>query len=169
MILVGDVGGTHVRVGFAHITGGRVRIERQRVYQSKVFAGLKEILGSFLQGCAERIDAVCLGVPGPMEGMRCATTNLPWIIDGEELLQSLPIPSVHLLNGLEATAYGILTLDPSDLIFLNPVGKHRAGNKEAIAAGTGLGEAGLYWDGSTHHPFATEGGHSDFAPRTHRE
>jgi glucokinase len=38
-----------------------------------------------------------------------------------------------------------------------------------IAAGTGLGEAGLHYDGSAHHPFGTEGGHASFAPRNERE
>src|SRR5262249_6245970 len=45
----------------------------------------------------------------------------------------------------------------------------RDGNVAVIAAGTGLGEGLLYWDGQRYHPLASEGGHADFAPRTDQE
>jgi len=45
----------------------------------------------------------------------------------------------------------------------------RKGNIAVIAAGTGLGEAMLYWDQAQYHPAASEGGHADFAPRTDQE
>jgi glucokinase len=38
-----------------------------------------------------------------------------------------------------------------------------------IAAGTGLGEAILFWDGSSYRPMPSEGGHADFAPNSDQE
>jgi len=57
-------------------------------------------------------------------------------------------------------------LGEDELLTLAAGDANAKGNIAIIAPGTGLGEAGLYWDGRHYHPFATEGGHSDFAPRT---
>jgi glucokinase len=70
-----------------------------------------------------------------------------------------------LINDLEASAWGIGAQSPGDLVPLNHVSGHVSGNQAVIAAGTGLGQAGLYWDGSHHQVFACEGGHCDFAPQ----
>jgi glucokinase len=75
------------------------------------------------------------------------------------------VKTVDLLNDLEASAYGIATLEADDFVVLNQGAPTAVGNAAVIAAGTGLGEAGLYWDGTRHHPFACEGGHADFAPQ----
>jgi len=100
----------------------------------------------------------------------CETTNLPWILNEGELAGMIGAPRVKLLNDLEGTAYGMLHLPKSDLVVLNEGRRpRRRGNIAVIAAGTGLGEAYLYWDGGRHRPIATEGGHSDFAPRTDEE
>jgi len=99
---------------------------------------------------------------------RTRITNLPWELDERTLAKALQVPHAKLLNDLEAAAYGMLHLDPTDLCLLQP-GVKRTGNIAVIAAGTGLGEAMLYWDGSRHHPIASEGGHADFAPQTDLE
>jgi glucokinase len=77
----------------------------------------------------------------------------------------LGIESVSLINDLEATAYGIFTLDNTEFTVLNEGSPQLEGNMALIAAGTGLGEAIIYWDGSHYRPSASEGGHADFAPR----
>src|SRR5207249_6808447 len=71
-------------------------------------------------------------------------------------------------NDLEATAHGVLGLGPESLYTLQP-GRSRTGNIAVIAAGTGLGEALLVWDGSHHLVTASEGGHADFGPRSEIE
>jgi glucokinase len=92
-------------------------------------------------------------------------TNLPWVVDAAALQAELDFQHVSLLNDLEANAYGINTLLPQELLSLNPQADLRqVGNRALIAAGTGLGEAGMLWDGVTHRPFASEGGHASFAP-----
>jgi glucokinase len=107
-------------------------------------------------------------VAGPVIEGRSKTTNLPWELDEPTLEKALQIPRAKLLNDLEAAAYGMLHLDPTDLCVLQP-GLKRQGNIAVIAAGTGLGQAILYWDGAHHHPIASEGGHADFAPHTDSE
>jgi glucokinase len=92
------------------------------------------------------------------------TTNLPWRIDADALMAQFSFTHCALLNDLEATAYGLPALEAEDLLTLQAGSADAAGNLAVIAAGTGLGEAGLFWDGKHHHPFATEGGHTSFSP-----
>lgn len=117
-----------------------------------------------------KIDAACFGVAGPVVDNRCQTTNLPWVIDGAALGKQFVIPQVRLLNDLEATAYGTLLLQPDEVEVLNagsPPKKKQA--LALIAAGTGLGESILFWDGKQYRPMPSEGGHTDFAPSSDSE
>jgi glucokinase len=137
-------------------------MESRRVSE---FAGLVD---RYVQARGEPIEAACFGVAGPVVGDRVAVTNLSWDVDGRALGALLRGVPVLLLNDLEALAYGAGLLPDDRLAVVNP-GRARAGNRAVIAAGTGLGEAGLAWDGRRHRPFASEGGHADFAPRSERE
>jgi glucokinase len=110
-----------------------------------------------------------LGVAGPVREGRCEATNLPWVIDSQKIAQQLNLPRVGLINDLEANAYGIGELETKDFEVLNQGTQDAQGNRAVISAGTGLGEAGLFWDGREYRPFASEGGHADFAPRNHVE
>lgn len=159
MILVGDVGGTHTRLALFE-KGKQVRKEEE--YPSRKYKSLEEIIGIFLE--AQPVERACFGVAGPVREGVCKATNLPWKIDAEQIGRRFQIGLVHLLNDLVAHAYGIRSLKKEDLFVVHP-GVAQKGNQALIAAGTGLGEAGLFWDGKMHHPFACEGGHVDFAPR----
>lgn len=159
MILAGDIGGTNTRL--ALFEQGKIAGPEKK-YPSRSYQGLEEIVREFLGG--KKVSRACFGVAGPVREGVCKATNLPWVVDAAQMSRSLQIPSVHLLNDLEANAYGIKVLKPEELALLHE-GKKQKGNQALISAGTGLGEAGLYWDGEKHHPFACEGGHSDFAPR----
>jgi glucokinase len=112
------------------------------------------------------IQAACFGIAGPIINGRCITTNLPWNITTEGLQKQLECSRVRLLNDLEATAYGMLYLRENEFVCLNPHAVKGEGNIAVIAAGTGLGEAMLYFDGREFHPSGSEGGHVDFAPNT---
>ena len=117
-----------------------------------------------------KIDAACFGVAGPVINNRCHTTNLPWVVDGPTIATQFSVPKVLLLNDLEATAYGILLLKPDEVEVLNagsPPKKQQA--LALIAAGTGLGESILFWDGAQYRPMPSEGGHADFAPNSDNE
>jgi len=163
VILAGDIGGTKAQLALfapgAHPRSPAVE-ERLPTHGSP---SLEAILKQFLERSNGRPSGAVLGIAGPVHDNRCITTNLPWHVDGEALSAALGVP-VTLLNDLEATAWGLDTLDPADLVTLQ-TGERANGNRALIAAGTGLGEALLVWDGARWHPTASEGGHTDFAPR----
>jgi glucokinase len=166
MILAGDIGGTHTRFAFFTAEGNRLISVIEETFPSRRHSGLGEIVEQFLPLHKLLCSTACFGIAGPVKHSRVETTNLPWIVDAQPLMRELHIPTVLLINDLEATAYGATTLAPTEWTVLNAGAPEAVGNAAVIAAGTGLGEAGFYWDGRLYRPFATEGGHTDFAPRT---
>jgi len=181
MILAGDIGGTHARLsyyqsdrdcgsvndnGTAHFTA-----IHEHVFKSREFRGLDEIVLKFVSETGVRPTIACFGIAGPVRNGRVETSNLPWVVESSRLAQELQLDSVSLINDLEAQAWGIQCLAPSDTVALNRISSasSQAGNQAVVAAGTGLGEAGLIWNGGQWHIFACEGGHCDFAPRNELE
>lgn len=163
MILAGDIGGTKTVLSIlSRDTDGSLTCVQEQTYASRQFAEFDDILTAFLPADVT-IRSACFGVAGPVVNERCQTTNLPWLLDGASLKIKLGTAKVKLLNDLEAMALGMLSLPEHDLVELNPNAQTLVGNSAVIAAGTGLGEAILYWDGDKHHALATEGGHTDFA------
>lgn len=169
MILAGDIGGTNTRIAQFEIEAGRLALRVERSYPSREYAGLEAILRRFVELNPATMECASFGVAGPVRDGRCETTNLPWVVEARRLASILSLPTVGLINDLEANAYGLSELDSDDLHILSAGASPALGNAAIISAGTGLGEAGLFWDGERHHPFATEGGHADFAPRTNLE
>lgn len=165
MILAGDIGGTHTRIAFFREEGDRLLSVREETFPSRTHSGLAEIVQQFLSAHKLSPAIACFGIAGPVKNGRGETTNLPWIVDAKLLSNELAIPTVLIINDLEATAYGVTILEPTDWAVLSTGSPDAVGNAAVIAAGTGLGEAGLYWNGQSYRPFATEGGHTDFAPR----
>lgn len=171
MILAGDVGGTKTALAVYEIGVGTVDKVLEETVSSKDKASLDEIVTSFVgRHQVKGLTRACFGVPGAVVDGVCKTTNLPWVITEARLQAALRVPQVKLLNDLQAAAYGMLFLDDRELVVLNP-GRSldRRKNLGVIAAGTGLGEALLVWDGEKHLPVASEGGHSSFAPRNELE
>ncbi|MDD5558541.1 glucokinase [Candidatus Methylomirabilis sp.] len=169
MILAGDIGGTKTVIGLFEADGNRLHVIREETFPSQSYGSLEAILNQFMgPGSAASLSVACFGVAGPIIEGTSRATNLPWELDERSLAEAFRLPRVKLLNDLEAAAYGMLHLDPTDLCVLQP-GPPRKGNIVVIAAGTGLGEAILYWDGTRYHPMATEGGHTDFGPRSDLE
>jgi glucokinase len=165
MILAGDIGGTNARLAFFDVQNGHFRLVFSSVFPCREYAGLDQIVAKFVDTTKLHPDAACFGVPGPVRNGRVETSNLPWIIESKRLADELNLKQAVLINDLEANAWGIANLDPADVVPLNKGKGNPVGNQAVISAGTGLGEAGMYWDGSQHRIFATEGGHCDFAPR----
>jgi glucokinase len=164
MILAGDIGGTNARLAYFQPQNGNLRLISERVYPSREYSELGEIVSKFLEGSATRPEIACFGIAGPVQNGRVETSNLPWIIEQARLAKQIQLPTTLLINDLEANAWGIGGLSPYDLIALNRAGPS-VGNQAVIAPGTGLGEAGLFWNGSRHEVYACEGGHADFAPQ----
>ncbi len=171
-VLVGDIGGTKTGLAVAETDGSSVTLSEERRYPSGDFDSLEAIVGRYLNETGRQTGDDCpfgaFAIAGPVHGRRSKTTNLPWEVDADAVERTLGFARVGLLNDLEAVAWGVAALGPADLEELHP-GDAGGGNACVVAAGTGLGEAGLFWDGARHHPFATEGGHTDFAPVDERE
>lgn len=164
MILAGDIGGTHTRLAlFGDDPHEPLALT---VYPSQEHAGLEEIVGAFLAEHPADIEGACFDVAGPVRDGRVRTTNLPWVVDAQHVADSVGLRSVELVNDLAATAYGIAELTTADLETVNRGDPSIGGNLAVIAAGTGLGEAGLIWDGQRYHALASEGSHTDFGPRS---
>jgi glucokinase len=163
-VLAGDIGGTKTRLGVFEVGRSGHRIVEENSYPSADFGGLAEIVEDFVGADGAGCRAACFGIAGPVTGRRMRTTNLPWVIDADELQARASIPAVVFLNDLEATGWGVSTLGEGQYSILNAGRANAAGNGAVIAAGTGLGEGGIYWDGTLGRPFACEGGHASFSP-----
>lgn len=163
-VLAGDIGGTKTRLGIFEVDGGACRVVEESTFPSSDYDGFGEIVTLFHGPGSTECRAACFGVAGPVSGRQMRTTNLPWVIDADELETQSGIPTVVLLNDLEATAWSVAALDEDKVVVLNPGRADAVGNGAVIAAGTGLGEGGIYWDGATGRPFASEGGHTSFSP-----
>jgi len=172
-ILAGDVGGTKTRLTLCERTEPRIRhaLEGRGVaeFDSKSAPALEEIVREFLgrHSAAGRIEAACIGVPGPVVGGSVRATNLPWVIEERAFGENLGIPKVRLVNDHAATAAALPLLGPEDLITLHPGREDRERRVFAILApGTGLGQAySVLGADGRHHPFPSEGGHVEFAPK----
>jgi len=169
VILAGDVGGTKTALALFEVRRRALGAVRESVLASHGFAALSDAIRQFLlEGAPASIDAVCVGVAGPVIDGRCTATNLPWVVDEASLAACVSTTRVKLVNDLEAAGHGVLGLNKPSLATLQD-GEPRKGAIALIAAGTGLGEVLLVWDGRRHHVISSEGGHADFAPRTDLE
>lgn len=165
MILAGDIGGTKTSLALFEIQKNILISHSKHQFVSQNFETFNDVIRKFIQMSPDAvITSASFGIAGPIIDERCQTTNLPWNISAQNLREQLEIDNVYLLNDLEATAYGMLYLCDDDFLELNPNAIASKGNCAVIAAGTGLGEAILYFDGKNYHPIASEGGHCDFAP-----
>jgi glucokinase len=168
-VLAGDIGGTKTRLAVFEVAGTHLESVRERTYPSGDYPTLTDIIEDFLGAGDTRPDAASFGVAGPVREGVVDVTNLPWRINAAEIAARFHIPRVTLLNDLEANAWGLQALGAGDFHTLSAGETDPAGNAAVIAAGTGLGEAGLYRDGERYRPFPTEGGHTGFSPGSELE
>ncbi len=167
MIFAGDIGGTKTNLALYELRNQSLECVVQHQFASQEYASFMEIMIDFERRIGEvHIDAACFGIAGPVIDGHCRTTNLPWEFNTSDLQKHLNSEKVRLLNDLEATAYGMLYLREDEFVNLNPSADVVKENRAVIAAGTGLGEAMLFWDGIQYHTIGCEGGHCDFASAT---
>jgi glucokinase len=164
MILAGDIGGTKTNVGLFRATG---ELERQATYRSLDFAGLAAIIEDFLGD--QPVTVACLGIAGPVLGNRARAPNLAWEVDGDAVARKIGIPVLRLINDLEATAEGILALEPEELRELNEGASADQGTVALLAPGTGLGMSIVARPAGGWLPLPSEGGHQSFAARNRDE
>jgi glucokinase len=165
-ILAADIGGTKVNIALYTADAAGLVLVTQKRYLSKDYSSLRAVIHDFTAGKAP--DRISAAVAGPVVNGKSKLTNLPWVLDSAAMSGEMGVP-VCFINDLEATAFGLAGLGKDELATLQTGAPDSRGNIAIIAPGTGLGEAGLFFDGERYHPFATEGGHSDFAPRTKKD
>ena len=164
IVLAGDVGATKTNLALFKSKGNAIVSIAKKEFVSKEYKNITEMIGVFLKESPVP-DCFCFGVAGPVMNGRAKLSNLLWDIESRQLARHFKIKKVKLINDLEANAYGLAMLNQKDVTSVHSVKNAEKGNVALISPGTGLGEAGMYWDGEFYHPFATEGGHCDFAPR----
>ena len=162
MLLAGDIGGTKTNLALYAPDSG-LAAQAQATFKSANYGSLEAVVEEFLTTTGAEVDRAVFGVAGPVVDGQSATTNLPWVIREADVQQAFDLQEVKLLNDLEATAYGVPQLSPSDLFQLNDA-QPRSGTKVVVAPGTGLGEAVLFYRDGHHHVIPSEGGHAGFAP-----
>lgn len=170
MILAGDIGGTKTLLALFQRTDLGWECKQRQLFQSGEYKSFNQILDEVVESDSSiNIQAACIGVAGPVLKGNCDTTNLPWSLKTAEIRTLLKTSRVQLLNDLEATAWGVCNQHEKDIVELNPDAEKSTGNIAVLAAGTGLGEAIICWDGEQYHVMASEGGHTDFAPNSAQE
>lgn len=169
-VLAADIGGTKTNIGWYISEDGKMNLQKESTYPSTEYASFSEIISEFLKTYKLDLpDVLSIGVAGPVVEGKCITTNLPWSLDVQLLKKELKIDRIEMINDLEATAYGLAEVNDEFLATIHVGNPNINGNVAILAPGTGLGEAGLFWDGTALRPFATEGGHSEFSPRNKME
>ena len=168
-VLAADIGGTSCRLAICRGNIHTFETIAEASYPSQQYQSLNEILQDFLDRQHHSVEHACFGVAGTVRGDTVQTQNLPWIVQGNQLAVTARLPFVHLINDLVANVYGIAALGTGDLLTLNQGEADPSGTIAVISAGTGLGEAVAYWNGTMHTPLPSESGHADFAPRTDLE
>jgi glucokinase len=171
MILAGDLGGTKTLLGLFERGEPRPRQITSRAYSTQEFDSFTAILDAFARdvGRATTVEAVAVGVAGPIVDRHAKLTNIAWNVSVDEIARRLDTSRVALLNDLEAMAYSVSVLDGDELVVLQRGEPKKPGNRAVIAAGTGLGQAYLHFIEGRLVPVASEAGHADFAARTDRE
>jgi glucokinase len=166
-IIAGDIGGTKTHLSLFREEEKRGDFVNLQTFQSRHYSNFTALLKDYLEMCTTfgRVENACFAIAGPVKENRCRATNLPWVVDAKNISLDSGIPQVYLINDLEANAYSLDILSEENIFSLFPGKGSKIGNRVVISPGTGLGEAGLFWNGKQHRPFSCEGGHCDFGPR----
>ncbi len=169
MLLAGDIGGTKTNLALFEEDANWREPSHEATFPSGNYASLEALVQDYLAQQRVMVTRASFGVAGPVIEGQATITNLPWKMQEQHLQDELHIPSVRLLNDLDAIAHAVPYLDSRDVFTLNEGQAVPGGAIAVIAPGTGLGEAFLTWSGKTYQSHTSEGGHSDFAPSNELE
>jgi glucokinase len=166
-IVSADIRADKTFFNYYHVKNGNLVLENEDVYNTFDFSTFSEMVTQFLSDHKlEKPSRLSLGVPGPVINEKCIAERLPWALIANDIKTETNVDAVYLINDMEATAYFMGNLTSHSLLPIYENGGISAGNVAILSPGNGLGEAGMFWDGNYLRPFATEGGHSEFSPRT---
>ena len=169
LIVAGDIGGTSARLALYDCAKEAPQLRARQTYSSRAHAGAEEIITAFVREQGVAPTSLCVGIAGPVRDGVCRATNLPWTVTAAGLARAAGIGRALLINDLEAAAWGVDAVPAGLLTVLQAGEPDPTGNQSVVAAGTGFGEAGRAFVGGRRVPFASEGGHADFSPRTEQD
>jgi glucokinase len=166
MLLVGDNGATKTSLAiFASRDNLRAPLLAAELPCAR-YESLAALIKDFLADVTYPITQAVFGVAGPVVDGSVKITSLPWHISERQLAEELQIPTVKLLNDLEAIAYAVPLLTDSELSTLNQGTPVAHAPIAVVASGTGFGAAFLLWNGTRYQAYPSEGGLANFAPST---
>lgn len=135
-----------------------------QLYRNSDFAEPEALIAAGLDAARTDVDVAVLAVAGPVIQDNAQLTNRPWSINRAGLKKRFSLPSLCIINDLQAFAYGIPYLKPNEVYVLNRQPPIEHATIAVIAPGTGLGESFMTWSNGRYFAHASEGGHTDFAP-----
>lgn len=166
-VIAADLRKKTSRLAVYNCSNGDIEQKIEAEYNTADFSSFSEMAKKFISEYdISDIDRISVAVPGPVIAGKCETDNLPWLIEAEKVRKNLDFKKAYLINDLEATAYSLADVYDNKFEIIHSSKNKMKGNVAILAPGNGLGEAGLFYDGENLRPFATEGGHSEFSPRT---
>lgn len=169
-IISGNIGSYTTKLAVCKSVNAKVEIDQVEIYNNKDFSSFEEVYSSFIEKMGiTKPDRISLGLGGPVLEDTCKINHLDWELKRTNVMQETGVDKVYFINDLEATAYGLHQVDGNQYEIVHLGKPEQTGNVAILAPGNGLGESGLFWDGKYLRPFATEGGHSEFAPRDSKE
>ena len=173
MLLAGDIGGTNTRLALYSSEKGRPVLLKERTTPTAETSSLEEAVEEFLgisldAGGRRMIRAACFSLAGPIVDDECQFVNTGLKVSLASLKDRFPgIPEISICNDLVAMGRALTSLRSDELQLLTPgnVLGRQDGTIALLAPGTGLGEAFII-EGRVH---PSEGGHTEFGPRSEQE
>ena len=161
--LVGDIGGTNVRLAVADLSGPVISEPKSLPRTGHpTFEGVVDLYLNETGG--KMPDAIVVAVAGPIKDGKVKLTNGQCVLD-EAVLRGKGFGCARLINDYAALGYAVEHLKGDDLATIG--GEHPGIPGETVGvlgAGTGLGVAALVRDAFSSAVMVTEGGHIAFAP-----
>lgn len=175
LVLLADVGGTHVRFALADPTCAQaLSKESIRIHPVARFASFSEAARAYLDDVGARPRRGVFAVAGPVDDEGVRMTNHAWALVRSHVQRDLGLESVRLVNDFAAMGHSIAVLREEDLRAIgtrrpNSPGSAATQTFAVLGPGTGLGVGALLVRGGRRFALQTEGGHLGFAPRNDEE
>ncbi|MDH5256554.1 MAG: glucokinase [Gammaproteobacteria bacterium] len=171
LLLSADVGGTKTILQLSKLESGALSAVKQNEYKSADWPTFDALLDDFLHG-QDTCDSACFAIAGPIQVISdepqtntiVNVTNLPWLLNLNDLKEKYQFTYLSLINDFQAIAYSVELLGENELLTLQAGQPSNHGPRAFIGAGTGLGQAISTFNGLDYDVISTEGGHCDFAP-----
>ncbi|MCZ8207665.1 MAG: glucokinase [Hyphomonadaceae bacterium] len=169
-ILVGDVGGTNVRLAIAHIDSNS-QVELSHVERMPVlsFPSLEEAIEAWQAEGRTLPSSAVFALAGPTGADEVHFTNSSWVVSASATKARFGFQNVTLVNDFAAQARAVPS-NNEDAFEVLIEGEAQPGAPIVVLGpGTGLGMALLVPDGRDWSVISTEGGHQAYAPVSARE